>query len=797
MNLQEINDIMQQKRTFVTEPNLAEKLVKRGCGEELERVIEEASRKPPGYRKKEITNPKTQEKETIKLKVEGNEEQIRENTENLWYCKKCETEIKSRERPRECSCGSKDIVERYSEKSSEAHFDIEKFNRETEVFAPKKTLIFQKEINGHENDSFYFEIEYNLFKVNIGAGNKPKFIYCDKTDKIDPGENSVYISQMSEDKIKEILDDMKPNGAIKPLAEALGIDLKQKSLDDIENEILTRNQNSPLFFEKVLPIPKEELKKKADFYEFSIKSISNKAEIDENLLDIYASNIPEINPENIRPATFMNSANHNIILTNPGTGKTTTAAITTGESTIIDCSSANLLGFSTADTKVPGKLHNRTKPSVIEEIQEFTEDETLGKTLTYMEQGEAERAKGMGIKARGFSSIVFQGNPKVKPQDDPSLSEYLMVKQFRDFLTKISSNAKAFSRRLGDLEIGEDYKLVQGNGSDEEQLDQVKKILRTIAEGFKNEFTQLLKSKQVIAWINKGFENDHLDNLDKLAKECSDDLIKEFIEGQKLNYRHLRGGAIRRAWLKVGIKDILDHEKLTEETINKVIEEAEAFYESRKRRNIKSLSNILSLTQSQTYTEIIQNELSNIKPYYARLLIFSLFSYKNENNFDKIIHVNSLKPYFNRIKNAWNVKGKYEKFNKVVQHFEQQASQFKTLLGNLGIDFNKNDSTLTITDSETFAKKLDTFQKVIGSEESKSPESHKSPESPESHKSPKKPNSDNSSYEKIGSEGTKGTLGTRDLGLERVKVSEEKSPKSPKSPIPEASDLKDRKEASK
>jgi hypothetical protein len=82
------------------------------------------------------------------------------------------------------------------------------------------------------------------------------------------------------------------------------------------------------------------------------------------------------------------------------------------ESTISDCSSANLLRFSTSDTKISGKLDKRTKPTIIEEIQEFKEDETLGQILSYMEQGETERAKGLGIKCKGYSAITYQGNPK-------------------------------------------------------------------------------------------------------------------------------------------------------------------------------------------------------------------------------------------------------------------------------------------------------------------------------------------------------------------------------------------------
>jgi sRNA-binding carbon storage regulator CsrA len=71
---------------------------------------------------------------------------------------------------------------------------IKKFNKSTEVFAPKETKVYQKEIYGNKYSSVHIEIDYSLYKIIIGAGNRPKFIWCNRDDKIEMGDSTLYLN---------------------------------------------------------------------------------------------------------------------------------------------------------------------------------------------------------------------------------------------------------------------------------------------------------------------------------------------------------------------------------------------------------------------------------------------------------------------------------------------------------------------------------------------------------------------------------------------------------------------------
>lgn len=602
---------------------------------------------------------------------------------------------------------------------------VGEFNRETDIFAPNECLIFQKETYGTHAESSFFQIEYNLYKIFTGTGNRPKFIWCNQTDKIDIGESKQYLLPLDSLEFEEIVKDLRNAKMIVEFVDKhtkLKVFKKDATTEDYEKLLIEDHNKQPLFFKKTLPVPLTELCKIEDFYNFTMEALTQDVNIDKNLVDCYIAQIPEVNPKLIKPNTFMKSANHQIYITNAGVGKTSLAVAITGEPTIVDCSSANLLGFSTGDTKVSGKLDRRTKPLIIEEVQELKEDETLGQLLTYEEQGETERAKGQGIKCRGHSSIIYQGNPKFK-QEDENLSKFLMTKAVRDFFSKISSNSEAFGRRKGDIEIGLDYSVVVGTGINEDKMNKTSQIIRSIAEGFRDPFTDLLLQERVFEWLNKSHDEKYTSQIDGLIKNCNDNVITGFLKGQKLNYRHLKGGALSRAWLKVGINKVLEEidgkvsvkikPYFEDEDLDEILECAETFYENRKLRNFRSMANILSLVDSPEYNKILEMDIKGMKPEYLKLLVCSLLRCKLRGNTDKIININEVEEDFNHLRVTWGVSGKYQYFSRIKEPFEKHLSQFKNILENFGLEYDKSISSFVMQDTELFNKKLEAYKEII------------------------------------------------------------------------------------
>ena len=95
---------------------------------------------------------------------------------------------------------------------TEMFLGISNFNKSTEIFSPKDSLIYQKTNSGKKNNSCYFETEYNLYRSNIGAGNKPIFIFTNSFDKIELGETEIYLTHLNYEEIKKIIEDIKYSG---------------------------------------------------------------------------------------------------------------------------------------------------------------------------------------------------------------------------------------------------------------------------------------------------------------------------------------------------------------------------------------------------------------------------------------------------------------------------------------------------------------------------------------------------------------------------------------------------------
>jgi len=615
------------------------------------------------------------------------------------------------------SSGDLRITKEYSDEKDK-YLGIKKFNKPTKLFTPKDNLVYTHKIYGLKNDASYFDTDYDLYKAFVAAGNDPIFISSSKYDKIESGETTLYLLPLDEEEVKKILIDMAKARFLYEFAGLhLKISTKDTEPDELVEKILLKHKKyaPPIFFKKTLAIPKDELKNVEDYYELIRKCVASGVEGDSNIDDSYISLIPEPNPERISPFAYMKSANHTLTITNSSVGKTTKGMIITGEPVISDFSSANLLGFATAEKKVRGKLDGRTRATVLDEMQEIKDEEVLGRLLTYMAQGECQISKGLGIRCRGHSILVFQGNPKSasKDVDNVIVEVFGFVRQFRDFLMKISTNARALSKRIGEVNVGLDYKTITGEGVSEQEFEKGQQIIRTIAESSRDGFTDLLKNSKVDKWITKSHSKEYCERVDNLIKECGDYLTKEFLEGQKINYRGVRGGAIRRAWFKIGISKFFNKGYLSNEDIDEVLDSAQDFFNTIIAKNFRSYATIVkSIKSEEIYGPILEMNLQNLRPEYAKIMFFSLFEYQlNANSEDKIIHINLLEDSYKALRENLDIGRKYEYFSRVKEPFEKHLGHLQFHLGEFGLDYDKSLNSFIIENTAKFTIILEVYKK--------------------------------------------------------------------------------------
>jgi hypothetical protein len=86
-----------------------------------------------------------------------------------------------------------------------------------------------------------------------------------------------------------------------------------------------------------------------------------------------------------------------------------------------------------------------------------------------------------------------------------------------------------------------DYVAVKGNGVNPEEKEKITQVIRTIAEGFTNQFTSLLQTKEVSEWLNEPHSEEYINQIGKLIQQSTDPLISDFFKGQKINHRPFEG----------------------------------------------------------------------------------------------------------------------------------------------------------------------------------------------------------------------------------------------------------------
>lgn len=595
-------------------------------------------------------------------------------------------------------------------------YGIYNFNYSTNVFVDKDGELFDRLEPIEKNKGVHFNISYSLYVGVVGQGNKP--IIIKSRYKIDKGDNKLYLKPLDEEELSNTIWELKQE-ALERLCKLLRVKLRKGDGKDRENrpreELIVDFLNLDfVFFELMLPIDKEEIKQIGN-PSMTISKILKNGLSKDGLLDyVSMADIPEVNPNLIEPRNYMKYAPHKIIITNEKVGKSFNSLIITGESALERPTEAGLLGFADAKGKSYGKLHGRTKQTYIEEVQEEKTEEIFGKCHTYMEIGETYIARGIGINIFGHSGITFQGNPKDKENvTESTLLDYLMIKQFRDFLNVISKNVKPFASRIGLTLFDDKLQKVRGKPSNNDIIDKGHKVIKTIAEGFRDEFTVLFTEEEIVSFLNEEYDQDYKNTVLSISQSCTDKTVKDYIEGQTGAYRHTKGIALRLAWLDKGLESLWDKGKVD---IDELLESAEEHLETLKKRNIKSYTNIINLLNSEVYEEILKYNVKSIKPDYLKLAVYTLFEWiiDNPESTDKIIPLSEIEEYFRVVKGVLGigVNHVYRSFSRVKEFVNNYKGNISSLLSDFGLDFDRLNCSFIILNGEKVKQQAPLYRKL-------------------------------------------------------------------------------------
>ncbi len=621
------------------------------------------------------------------------------------------------------------LTRRFDDDEQENFLGISRFMKSTTVFIPKDGEIYThlREVEKGQGHS-YFESIFSLYEGKVGAGNKPLII---KTkERLNPGDNSLYLLSMSEDEISRTLWHMKNEG-FSSLCKLLSVNTTDKHGAYIGKEKIINDylMNLSSNFKKItIPINTDELKKLGNPLRAVRQILRNGLRKSEELDYFFASAIPEINPSLIEPQDFMRFAPHTLAITNPKTGKTFNATMIAGEPPVERPTEAGLLGFADGKDKHIGKLHERTKTTCIDEVQEEKGQELFGKLHSFMEVGKGEIVRGVRITLETYSTLFFLGNPKLvdEREGEASLTGYLTMRMFRDFLTKISYNVQPFGSRIALVIFDTNLETVSGTPSNLDIMDKGLKIIRSLAEAYRDEFSQLFKEEKVLRYLNEPFPDTYRRAVKRIIKGCSDRVINEFLAGQLEAYRHARGMALRLAWLDKGLSALWGAGSVD---IDELIKASETHFVEITKRNLKSYQNILNLLHSEVYAEIMRYNLKNIQPEYVKLAFYAVCEWKlsHPDNKDKIVPLTSTGGYYDAVREYCQIgrNETYRSFSRITRSFENFTDS--SPLRDFGLDYDNSIQSFLIIDDSTFSRFVREYDLLKKERSSDNKESGSSP----------------------------------------------------------------------
>ncbi len=347
---------------------------------------------------------------------------------------------------------------------------------------------------------------------------------------------------------------------------------------------------------------------------------------DDRLVDLGKAWLPEIAPGIVSPKEVAKYHPHGLLITNAKTGKTTLGEKVGGTPRPIERATiAYLLGFSTArrDESYEGVLSGLTGTLFVDELSDARPgDRTMMGLMNYLEKGEVIVGRGYGNPVSGYAPVVFMGNSKAQ-------GDMLEAAHLAEFLAKITTSHGAFGSRLGVVFVDYEATPVSGRAIPADEAAKREAIVMTLRRKAAPTFASLFRDQKVLAWLEQPFEKSYKGELRKIARGTSSDTIAELIRGHEDSYRHVRGTALRLAFVDLLPSLPGQDWKLTD--IDDLLSKAEAHYRQVKLLNLESLDRMALRLDSLEGDPLYLFERLEALPKYLSMVVRAIILTMDKN----------------------------------------------------------------------------------------------------------------------------------------------------------------------
>lgn len=606
-------------------------------------------------------------------------------------------------------------------KKEKGYLGFSKPQQKTALKIKDKSLFYEHTPINFDN-GISFEKQYSTYKIEPGEGQAPIFIIT--RTELATGHNEVCIEPVSEEQTNNTINDISEHSQkkLKDLAKAVGVavefgegrEKEKRPSEEIISDLKSRQQSTrPFLYQTKPPIDLKEVRGK-DCLEIVKTVLDAEMGFDPDLLTLYAAYVVKTTEDAI-PERIMPYNAHSIVVTNSATGKSTAGRRISQEPPSEQTTAANILGFANADGGTAGKLHGRHKTLFIDEFQENSRDNVGGALLGFLESGNQKIDKGAGGQlCKGTAAIVFQGNPPIKniEGNNSTLQKTLLVNEFLDALEKIKEdNPRAIGKRIAVTVFGQEYKTVQSSPLTNEEATHGDAILETIAEATAQRFSKSIENNpEVRKWLDQPHEKEYLEALQELGEQAHNITLKEYLKGQEINNKHLRGTAFRLAILEQGLQKT---------TLQEIIESAESHLLTLQRINLDSFNRLVEIIP-EVAQKLTDKAIDSIKAEYVRIALYAFFEARNNGHTETIVPLSLIGTFHKEaIKQIENPSKKYAGgWSRVESKFEEiRESTINKDLERLGVKYSKRQKSFLVlrkSDVEATMKQYQDMKGTIG-----------------------------------------------------------------------------------
>lgn len=468
------------------------------------------------------------------------------------------------------------------------------------------------------------ETGWRVYSANTAQGQRPLFLYCAGTGRVNLGRTEVFWDKMLNPVAETALnwdDEQTAFNFAKThfqLKRWYGAIAKNEDRDFSEFPDVFRN-NGFIFYRAAPPVSEAELAKldRADFERAIDEHVAGNFDLDPRIKAWGYGNLVRF-PQHSQFVPWTKFRGHSLIVKSTKSGCSHIAHRTSP--TYDQVSTKSFEGFADAEGNVMySPLHQNFHACVLDEIDQL-EEGVMTKLFAFMESGEYSTVKAAKrILNEGNSRLSFITNPK--SMDETRGAVYAVnsvLDAYFDVLFKLTSgNFGAGMSRFGLVVVGN---VKEANGKALPRKDQAYSdaVATSVFDVLAPKVAKLYDDESVAAWLSTPIEF-YNDQVEKIVAEFDDYRLKVAWRGQQSAYRHVRGAALEIAIAnqafdlfhgKTPVCDLLD---VADEILEDVVE-----------WNMGSLRAIVDATKGEDTVEAIASRLGRAKPHYVRAVITAM-----------------------------------------------------------------------------------------------------------------------------------------------------------------------------